>query len=554
MRNRYFITYMLLIAGVIITLSGTMYLLSLHILKQKLTESQRDTLSYFADRIEKDMLDIESIMDSFFVNQHIQRVLEKDYRFLAPSERYYDHMEALHTITSFSPLEIFNSLQLIYMTGNNGEDIVYGMTDNVFRLKRAYLINSELFQQAEEQLGVIVSPGVQKNYVRFENHSEYVIPFARSFVKNRNFLGIAYVELSIAYFEQLLRPTNSGLENQLYLIDQQGRIIYHPNAEVIGTTFQESPEDILASYTLPSRGWRLISAIPNTSLSSEYSVIITITLIAMVVAVVVGGIMVISATGQVEKRNQAEYEALQAQIHPHFLYNTLNSIRWMAMMEGESDIKKMIDALAGLLKHVSNKKGLLIPLKDELELVSCYLALQEMRYEGRFEVKYQIDQELLSTMCPKFILQPIVENALFHGIEPAERFGRITITVSQGRLALGAKGTRGIRGAEGARSSRSVALKSPSNAVVIAIRDNGVGMSQEQVATILEAPKPTNNPNNAGTNSHADNNTGQGGFTSIGLYNVHQRIQMIFSKRYGLTVSSKLGEYTEVIITIPRGA
>ena len=120
-----------------------------------------------------------------------------------------------------------------------------------------------------------------------------------------------------------------------------------------------------------------------------------------------------------KQKKDLEYQILQSQINPHFLYNTLNSIKWMATIQGVTGIAEMTTALARLLKRVAKGNSAMIPLKEELDLVKDYFLIQQYRYGGSISIEYNIESEdLYQCMIHRFSLQPIIENALFHGIEP----------------------------------------------------------------------------------------------------------------------------------------
>lgn len=209
---------------------------------------------------------------------------------------------------------------------------------------------------------------------------------------------------------------------------------------------------------------------------------------------------------------QTEIRLLQSQINPHFLHNTLNSIKWMATLQGAEGIKDMVTSLGRLLRAVMGNLNRKIPLREELALLEDYLHIQRIRYGGRLIFKLRVaDQDgtysLLDCLIPKFTLQPLVENAVFHGLEPKEGIGEIILSVSvkQERLK-------------------------------ISVWDNGVGISPSKLAVLLDPPA-------AGGREDQEQ--------SIGLRNVANRIRLIYGAEYGLTVESAECEYTEVVVFIP---
>lgn len=213
-----------------------------------------------------------------------------------------------------------------------------------------------------------------------------------------------------------------------------------------------------------------------------------------------------------KQKKDLEYKMLQSQINPHFLYNTLNSIKWMATIQGAEGISEMTTALAKLLKSISKGTSLLVTIREELSLLQDYFTIQSYRYGGTITMDIRVDSEkIYDCRILKFTLQPLVENAIFHGIEP-KGAGQISLHAFEEQAADGTPG------------------------ICIAIRDNGVGMSAEKASQILQTNE----------DSSADF------FREIGVSNVHKRLQYEFGAQYGITIESVEGEYTVMSIHIPQ--
>jgi len=211
---------------------------------------------------------------------------------------------------------------------------------------------------------------------------------------------------------------------------------------------------------------------------------------------------------QIHER-EAELHALQNQINPHFLYNTLESINMLALTHGDRDISRMVTSLGRLLRMTISTTGALIPLRDELTYVNHYLTVQRMRYGDRIVMDVEVDDALLDYLLPKLTLQPLVENALYHGLEPRRGQGRIT-----------------VRGQPAGPD------------LLLTVEDDGVGISAEALAalhTTLEHAPPR-----------------ASGHRSIGLANVQQRLKLYCGPAYGLAVESAPDRGTRVTVCIPR--
>ena len=208
---------------------------------------------------------------------------------------------------------------------------------------------------------------------------------------------------------------------------------------------------------------------------------------------------------EIEKQKM-EKNLLQSQINPHFLYNTLDSIIWMIRSEEYDGAGEMVSLLAKFFRTSLSQGKDMIPLEKELEHATSYLAIQNIRFKDKFEFHVDADQELLKYFCPKLSIQPLLENAIYHGMEGMYEDGEIEIRVYE-----------------------------KDGDIKIDVSDNGPGMTQEKIDYIMH-------------NKVVSSRRGSG----IGVCNVNERIQLIYGKNYGITLSSELDEGTIATITIPK--
>lgn len=202
----------------------------------------------------------------------------------------------------------------------------------------------------------------------------------------------------------------------------------------------------------------------------------------------------------------AEFNSLQAQINPHFLYNTMDMINWMALQGQTDEISHAVQSLSRFYKLTLSRKKGISTIARELEHVTIYVQLQNMRYHDSIELITDIPDELSEYQIPKLTLQPVVENSILHGIlEKESKSGTIVIT--------------------GWMENEDV---------VLLVSDDGVGIPPEILSTILSG-----------------NGKSQSGGTNIAVYNTHRRLQILYGNDYGLAYSSKPGEGTEVEIRFP---
>ena len=208
----------------------------------------------------------------------------------------------------------------------------------------------------------------------------------------------------------------------------------------------------------------------------------------------------------------AQMKALEARINSHFLFNTLESINSMAELADNKEIATMSLALGDMFRYAIKTPGEIVTLTDELKHVDDYASIQLIRFNGKFRLEKNIPPALLSCPVLKLILQPLVENALFHGLNYCTAGDLITISAVQENLLLH-----------------------------ISVSDNGVGMNPETLAMLRSTLMNQNSFSEIGHQS------GQ----SIGLGNIHARIQLYYGKQYGLSIASAENIGTRITITIP---
>lgn len=209
-----------------------------------------------------------------------------------------------------------------------------------------------------------------------------------------------------------------------------------------------------------------------------------------------------NAVANEEEKRKSELRALQAQINPHFLYNTLDTIIWMSASGKNEEVVEMTSALAHLFRTSISKGDSLVTLENEIKNINSYLTIQKMRYKDKLSYHVDIPAELEGMMTPKLILQPIVENAVYHGIKLRPQGGEIRIEA-----------------------------RSRDKLLVIAVEDSGVGMPKEQIKQLF-VPRDDSD-------------------RRIGVINVNNRIKLCFGEEYGLHYDSDLDKGTRVEIWLP---
>ncbi len=392
--------------------------------------------------------------------------------------------------------------------------------------------------------------------------------------------GVLLVDMDYSGISRLMKKINASDNGQYYyLCDGNGQIIYHTRQIQISNGIARENNRSAAAYkdgvydeifensrrkvivnTISYTGWKLVGVIPYTTFTHgmfniRYFIVVLILLMAMMLAVVnrmisvrisrpilkldhsvaeyeagkkpeiyIGGPREIRHLGcsiqnsyeQIEtlmktivieqnERRKSELDALQSQINPHFLYNTLDSITWMVEAGRNDEAVVMISELARLFRISLSKGRTVISIKEEMQHAQSYMNIQKVRYKNFFSVTFAVDEAVYSCCTVKLVLQPILENAINYGVRGMDDGGEITVSG-----------------------------KKQDGAVVLSVSDNGVGMTEEEVAMLL-------------TDSGRIHKKGSG----VGLVNVNNRIQIMFGKAYGLSVESEPDEGTTVWIRIP---
>lgn len=202
-----------------------------------------------------------------------------------------------------------------------------------------------------------------------------------------------------------------------------------------------------------------------------------------------------------EQEKEAEVKALQAQINPHFVYNTLDAMNWIAIERNQPEISGMITSLSDIMRYAIRPGGPLVNVEEELRWAKNYAYLQEMRFEERFEVHFEVDPLIYAFKVPRLLLQPYLENSILHGMEDLESGGKIEVRMKPDESG---------------------------EAIVIVIQDNGSGIPDEKLLMIRDRM-----------------------VHGIGIYNMDDRLKLEYGPEYGVNVSSIYGEGTTITIIIP---
>ncbi|MRN53811.1 sensor histidine kinase [Paenibacillus monticola] len=573
-QSKFFIAFLLVMIIPTTALSMSAYVLSVQILKEKVSDSFQENLLYIGNSTRKELAGIEKITELIYINEDIQSAITADNN---NGLEFYMNMkkvdQVLNNISFYS--NYYSYITSLFIFGQNGSQFIYG--NDAYTINTGELKASEWYKTMYELNGKILWLGVHDNDSSYRKNQVFSIARVINDT-NHNNIGAIYLNLSTKVFTDILSKASLKVQSQIYVVDQRGRIVFPEqqttttleaagivlpdNIDKAGLEIKKDGQTFLtSSYEIGEYGWKIVQIVPVEALTKDNKVIIKVTALVFLISFFLSGILWylvsrsivrpikqlistmkdvrgtnlevkanVTSTDEIglltvtynymiqringlfnqvveeerQKRN-AEIKALQGQINPHFLYNTLNTIRWMAIIQKADGIKEVVDALGRLLRNTFRQPTARITLEEEINMLKDYVFIQQTRYRDKFQVYYEVEDELNAAECVKFILQPIVENSIFHGIEPKDGPGVIRI--------------------------KAIAKDS---VLKITVEDNGVGMSDEQISEIINA-------------HHRDQESNNG----IGVQNVNDRIQMIYGEKYGLQIDSRISCYTKVHITLP---
>jgi hypothetical protein len=427
-------------------------------------------------------------------------------------------------------------------------------------------------------------PHVQKMFEKGDNSYNWVISMSRAVeitVGGSTEQAVLLIEMAYQGLEEVLDEVTLGNGGYIYLMDSNGDIIWHPKFELIASGRVKENNLVAAGYDDGSReevfngtrqtvvtktvgytGWKLVGVIKGTGISlnmlkTRLFIVFVILLIIFIVILInsyisfrvtnpireleksvkaleegnldadiyMGGSYEVQHLGKSvqdmkfrikglmqdivnehEEKRKSEFDSLQAQINPHFLYNTLDIIVWQIENEKQSEAVHTVTALARFFRLSLGKGKNIVTVKDEIDHVKNYLMIQHMRFKNKFDYEFDIAEDVLELPSLKLMLQPLVENAIYHGMEFMDGDGMIMVKAWREEDEL-----------------------------YLSVADNGLGMTEDKVETILTGKSASGNGRGSG----------------IGVKNVNERIKLYFGEAYGLTIDSEPDEGTTVIIHLP---
>ena len=434
-------------------------------------------------------------------------------------------------------------LEYVRSSNENIYDIIFTGTDGriVTSLRNAYayqhdiqniLIQDYSINSAESKKPVHTA--LLQN-IDGANYYAYIVPIfsINPGIKFLEKTGSCIIVSNTESMERLITDIQLSENSGFGILDRDNTIMAsNKNAEhgknfesLYNITLTDYQKKTLVQYRLlTNTGWKVVSLIPEKELSADMRSIRRFGLflgILMIVALGVSAAALIRNTNQLLKtqkqyhetellKKEAELSALQNQINPHFLYNTLNCISSIALVNDINEIVSISEAMVRIFRY-GLKQSDFVNIRDEIALIRDYMEIMNIRYPGRFILKISLNEQILKLKTIKMILQPLVENAVYHGLETKNGPGELAIS---GRMVSG-------------------------SVFNICIEDNGKGMEESELMEIQNALKMETSREETGVKR------------GIGLININRRIQLMFGREYGLSMESRENSGTRIFILLP---
>jgi two-component system sensor histidine kinase YesM len=538
-------------------------------------------LVYILHNVEEQLANAEQLSDWTFTSRTLQKLLltRAAAQDIAYTQSLMSFQESIDDLLMSSSIGKYVSTMLII--GTHGADIRAGM--DAALIDKDALMEEPWFQELMNRSEKSARGSVVPNPTGLRN-DQYVIPFAKPLVDMRSFAKVGWIFMGfrLSLVADSFKNYLHEQDTDLFLADSSGFIAYHSDPSLVGKSIGEvypflsnpgPPEGleilkdrypIFVLYRAGSSGWLIGQEVSGLALGSRTRTLLVIGLLILfgslaftaILAVflstrltrplrrILGKMKDISSgdfgrdpfiegedelgllghginamaedirqlldrlLAEESQKRRLELAMLQYQINPHFLYNTLNTLRWIAILQKADGLRDAITALGRLLRNALGDTDQQIAIREELALLQDYVLIQKLRYKERFDVEYRIDSELtLDCMVPKLTLQPLVENAIFHGIERKKNAGLVTISV-----------------------------RACEEGTEIVVEDDGVGMTEREIQAVLSAER-------GGSDGR--------GFSGIGIRNVEERIQLMYGKRFGISIESVEERFTRVIVKLP---
>ena len=563
----------------LVILGSVSYYVSANILKNELNSSTSRTMDKLAANIDLNIQGLTGTANLLSSNMYIQSYIQMNTSAGEGKESMeYINTTLLHTMASSKiPINMYiiDSSNILYMNRNyytpqKSKELSEKIQDSQW-FKDLFKFDTKTFWI-----------GLLRNYDDLSG-GEHVLYIGKNIVDKDVYLGTLIIGIPDYFISKQLNNLKISDESVVFLVDDSGSIVFKSEDSSAGNrnvdtivrkgnferrtgsflTVLNKKRHMVNYQALTNFGWRIVAITPEASIYQKLFFIRNITGFLMLVShlFIIISLLIVKSNmvspiinlsrlmkrvrkGEMDARSEIdrsdeigvlsdgfnsmldeinklistikideqtkrdlEFKVLQAQIKPHFLYNTLNSIKWMAEIKGDKNIAKAVTTLVKMLEYNMNDRSIYVKLGQEIEYLKWYIHLSNIRYGNCIESNFEIEAGLEDIYILKLILQPVVENSVNHGLIGRSGKGIINISV-----------------------------KKQGDDVAITITDNGKGIDNATLHSLLEHLASGQKPSKPG---------------GMGLKNVNDRIKMEFGPEYGLIISSNPGEGTEVWIMLP---
>jgi two-component system, sensor histidine kinase YesM len=552
----------------ILVMTVISYFSSQHLLERKYTELLMEVAKQTNIRIDEYFKEIEkiSLVTTFGMNS-LNNSAEKNYpiqEFLRDDSEQNKN-EVYGMLMNYILMKD-QEISIYVYNLNGGQDLIVGTKKPYnYHYRPTQEEWFQFFQVSTSKMMILDThiDGQTKNHTLAISHVRKILD-----TDSGTLLGFMVVSIDLGVIDIASNRLQESLRKRFTIVDESDNIIYNNDFSLIGQKFSETirPKDtdhLIVASRFERQRWTTYLYMPKKELSAEGNLLrhnlyllATLMLIFLVIVSILLSTVIthplkklmrnilLVEKGQfdqvkeirsrdeighlstrfhrmshelkrlVERIQQEEKDkatveirALQSQINPHFLYNTLGSVKWIASMQQADKIVEMTDALIEMLFYAARSEDALVTVRQELDNLRNYMIIQKVRYYNRIQLVIEADEDTLYEQIPKLILQPLVENAIFHGLAWKEEGGTVTVIVE--------------------RSDSDIR---------IAVHDNGVGMDEETLQSLTKSLT-------RGRDSEAKN---------IGLYNVMRRLKLHYGEQHGLELESKWGEGTAIRMVLPK--
>ncbi|WP_297430522.1 sensor histidine kinase [Clostridium sp.] len=565
----YFFGVILVVTTTITTIGNLLYKDSINFSQN---ENTNQIIKQINSNIESYVSNTENIINYMAGDPRILQFLNDNK--LENNDMEDEAYKSIYSFIKFNP-----EIAGIMVVNNNGGYI----SDVMNKVSRDSLTQEEWYTKAYNKPEIIhlFTKPVGRNIDNIFSYSaDEVFSMSKAVIDQSTgkIKGVILIDIKLDAIKNIIENSKPGTAGFIYIMDSNKDIVYTPVNNIVYRIKNEWIEDInneiiikningenyqLTKIDSKYTGWATIGVFPESESLRIIKNIKYYSLIVAIIALIIAQILVIIFTRSIvnpiqklkklmkkaqegdltvsfnakyndeigelgssfntmvkeinklinlvqieeKKKRIAEMNVLQAQIKPHFMYNTLDTIRWMAEEHNAEDIVEIIEAFTNLLRISLSKGKEIISVKEELSHVQSYLIIQKIRYEDKLEYEIKFEDSILNYKLIKLILQPLVENAIYHGIKEKRGNGKIIIT---GKIE--------------------------ENLLYFTVVDNGKGMDEQTLNKI---------------NNMLKNNSGNKNDIGYGIFNVNERIKLIYGEEYGLTYKSIYGEGTIVELRHP---